>query len=504
MAEFRKIPNNDKLLFGILIAIVIFNSMIPRVVEGITSSEKYFFNTSTPLITTERKGTAPTVDENVISISGVFRTSATVPAGNSIIFKFPPKYFAQIPGTELTNVRLTIQKGGADVFSSSTAVTATSSASDLAGTSSADSTIKFPLPTGVNISPNAASDRDYTFKLYSTSTTPNTAIFKFGSSPIGMTANGFKVGSEGFTEATATMPVLYKEATAQSGTGSGSSNTMLARQSAFVDNVTNLQTVEKELFDKLATDTNLSPSDRSEIVKQINQLAKARGDLYNNMNDFSSQIETVAGERRNALVQNSVAVNVIQDQIQNSQKTLDGLQQEKSNKMRLVEINNYYGKKYEFQTDIMKLIILTCVPLLVISVLLKKGLIPNLVATGLIIIIISVGLIAVAHKVIDLNKRNKFNFDQYDHDFNPNAVQVSKTESTNLSDINKAAMASSCFGASCCTEDTTVWDSATSKCVPKPAQAGGSAASGAASVPGSASANAAAAVTRWASIWNEI
>jgi hypothetical protein len=56
-------------------------------------------------------------------------------------------------------------------------------------------------------------------------------------------------------------------------------------------------------------------------------------------------LETVAAERRNALVQNSVAVNVIRDQIENSSKTLDGLQQEKSNKMRLVEINNYYGKK---------------------------------------------------------------------------------------------------------------------------------------------------------------
>lgn len=40
IAEFRKIPSNDKLLFGILIAIIVFNSMVPRVVEGLP--EKYF------------------------------------------------------------------------------------------------------------------------------------------------------------------------------------------------------------------------------------------------------------------------------------------------------------------------------------------------------------------------------------------------------------------------------------------------------------------------------
>jgi hypothetical protein len=471
MAEFRKIPSNDKLLFGILIAIIVFNSMIPRVVEGLP--EKYFFNTNTPTITSATKGNAPTVDDNVVSISGSFRTIDVVPAGNSIIFKFPQNYFAQLERTALSTVRLNIQKGGVDVVpppaTTQTPVTATSTASELLGTSTADGMIKFPLPAGVTIPASGNTDRDYTFKISSTSTTANTPIFKFGSNPIGMKANGFKIGSEGFAEATAAMPVLYKESVAESRAGTQATTSMSARQAAFVNNVSNLQNVEQQLFQKLSTDTNLTPADRAEIVSQINQLAKARGDLYNNMNDFSAQIETVAGERRNALVQNSVAVSVIQDQIQNSQRTLDGLQQEKSNKMRLVEINNYYGKKYEFQTDIMKIIILTCVPILIISVLLKKGFIPNLIATGLIILIISAGLIAVAHKVIDLNKRNKFNFDQYDHDFNPSAVQVKKVESTNLSDINKMALSSSCIGPSCCTEGTTQWDSASAKCVPKPA-----------------------------------
>jgi hypothetical protein len=208
-------------------------------------------------------------------------------------------------------------------------------------------------------------------------------------------------------------------------------------------------------------------TERTTIVAQINDLAKARGDLYNNMNDFSSQIETVASERRNALVQNSVAVNVIRDQIENSSNTLDGLQQDKSNKMRLVEINNYYGKKYEFQTDIMKIIILTCVPVLVISILLKKGFIPNLIATGLIIIIIAAGVIAVARKVIDLNRRNSFNFDQYDYPFNPYAVSFtnSKTKTTNLADINKMENPFLCIGPACCTDESTTWNNDTKKCV---------------------------------------
>jgi hypothetical protein len=109
------------------------------------------------------------------------------------------------------------------------------------------------------------------------------------------------------------------------------------------------------------------------------------------------------------------------------------------------------------------------VPVLVISVLLKKGFIPNLIATGLIIIIIAAGVIAVARKVMDLNRRNNFNFDQYDYPFNPYAVKVTKTETTNLADINKLAIPNSCIGPSCCTEGTTVWDSTTGKCIRPPA-----------------------------------
>lgn len=464
MEEFRKIPSNDKILFGVLIAVIVFNSMIPRVIEGLDSS--YFFNVVTPVIKSSLGGTNPQINQYVVSISGSFRLSAaiTVAQGgtSTLTVKFPPNYFASISGTDITKTRIKISKGQTLVNTFNAADTS------VLGSGTADTVINFNLRGVASILASGASDPDYTFIIDSadnTANSPNNPIFKFGPNAIGMMNNGFKIGATGFTEGTARTQALYADATASSGQSSSSSSSMAARSNAIIDNINNLQQIENELFTKLSTDTSLDPAARAEIVNQVNNLAKARGDLYNNMNDFSSQIETVAGERRNALVQNSVAVSVIQDQIKNSQQTLSGLEEDKSNKMRLVEINNYYGKKYEFQTEIMKIIILTCVPVLIISILLKKGFIPNMIATGLIIIVISVGLIVTGHKVIDLNKRNKFNFDQYDHPFNPYAVQTSKTENTNLSEINKMSFATSCLGPACCTDGQTTWDQATRKCV---------------------------------------
>jgi len=470
MAEFRKIQSNDKILFGILIAVIVFNSMIPRVVEGLPAGSIY--NVMTPQIVTSTSGNAPTTGDGVMSISGSFRTSVAIASGNVLIFEFPSGYFAK-PTAATTDapvvpVKINItQRTGTGTASTSVITDLTASTTSTFGVLTG-STPKLMFTVGTSAIPlSGPTARDYDFTI--SSTTAGSEMFKFGPDQIEQTRNGFKISAGSTVTATndiatagsAGMPILYKKQDTTTGTSAASG--MNARQQGIINNISRIQAIEKQLLGKL--NTAMDADQRSEIVAQINDLAKARGDLYNNMNDFSSQLETVASERRNALVQNSVAVNVIRDQIENSSNTLDGLQQEKSNKMRLVEINNYYGKKYEFQTDIMKIIILTCVPVLVISVLLKKGFIPNLIATGLFMLIIAAGVIAVARKVMDLNRRNSFNFDQYDYPFNPYAVNVTKTTNTNLADLNKMENPFLCVGPSCCTETDTVWNNDTKRCV---------------------------------------
>lgn len=549
MAEFRKIQSNDKILFGVLIAVIIFNSMIPRVIEGNTrqyygpnskiwkdsecpnigvqnstleqcketcdktqgctainygttskncilrkcppegkepswsltsyqgysvypttynpSLDKGIYNVITPKITTSTTGNVPTVGDGVMSISGSFRTSVAITTGMLIIFEFPTGYFAKpaadTPDADVVPVKLKIvQRSGATSTPVITDLNSTSTFGALTG-----STPKLMFTIGNNaILANIPTSSDYEFTISSTS--DGSEMFKLGPDQVQQTQSGFKISASTATATTsdiatagsAVMPTLYKQTT---NAATSSASGMSARQQGIINNIARIQAIEKQLLNKL--NDAMDAEQRSEIVAQINDLAKARGDLYNNMNDFSSQLEMVASERRNALVQNSVAVNVIRNQIANSSNTLDGLQQEKSNKMRLVEINNYYGKKYEFQTDIMKIIILTCVPVLVISILLKKGFIPNLIATGLIILIVAAGVITVARKVMDLNRRNNFNFDQYDHPFNPYAVSVTKKETTNLADINKLENPFLCIGPACCTDTSTVWDDDTKKCI---------------------------------------
>lgn len=454
MEEFRRIPQNDKILFGVLIAIILANSMIPRVKEGATDTNKVT-EVSVPKFAFTNTGSMGAINDDVLSISGSFTTTTLLPKGGAITFTFPAGYFVAT-SSRFTGINMNITSA-----TSTTPIVCGSPSGDLSKT---DGTglLAFLTPSGANNADMPPGAYSYTIQ----NTNVNTPIFKLKAEPLAITSNGWsvKTGSDTVSGFAKMPPILaYDSSSAQA--ESTSITSMTARQKAIMANIANLQRIEKQIFDRLSREND--PTTRTEMVAQINQIAKARGDLYNNMNDFAGAMQSATADTRNALRQQLVATQVVESQLNTAKSTLDGLREDKSNKLRLVEINNYYGRKYEYQTDIMKLIVITCAPILVISILMKKGLIPELIATGLIVVIIAAGIIAVVRKLMDLNRRNNMNFDQYDIDFNPYAVSVTKTDS-NLADLNKSSLLSTCIGASCCNDTTTVWDQASATCILKP------------------------------------
>ena len=79
----------------------------------------------------------------------------------------------------------------------------------------------------------------------------------------------------------------------------------------------------------------------------------------------------------------------------------------------MVEINTYYSKRYEAQANIMKRLVLICIPLLILAVLMQKGKIPQRLGGALISAVLVIGVIMVGSLSYDLMKRDKMNFDKY-------------------------------------------------------------------------------------------
>lgn len=128
-------------------------------------------------------------------------------------------------------------------------------------------------------------------------------------------------------------------------------------------------------------------------------------------------------------------------------------------KKRMIELNTYYGKRFNAQTGVVKLFIYTCVPVLILAILANAGLIPTTIAGFIIVIIIVTGLIYIYAAVSDINRRSKMNFDEYEWEFDPS--RVGNMSNPNPDYVSKgglgAGIGSGCVDGNCCGSNT-IWD----------------------------------------------
>lgn len=133
------------------------------------------------------------------------------------------------------------------------------------------------------------------------------------------------------------------------------------------------------------------------------------GELDDNTKNTVDTIRVMS----NAAVNQSVMNRVLQDQLINAENEYNILKENNVNKLRMVELNTYYIEKYKNYIDLMKLIILFSVPLLLITILLNKNILPYNIALILGGTILVVGLYMIITRIIDLSKRDNMNFNEY-------------------------------------------------------------------------------------------
>ena len=194
------------------------------------------------------------------------------------------------------------------------------------------------------------------------------------------------------------------------------------------DNIINIMntidTIEKQentLFGELDKYDNVSNVERSNSIRlQLDSLNTLKTNLYQSLNQIYTAQENNVNINKIYLEQQEEATQAITNEVKNVKSLNNNLHQQIDNKKRMVEINNYYGDRYSHQIELMKLIIYISVPILLISFLTKKGLLPfniSLLLSGIILII---GFVFIIRKINDLANRNNMNYSEYDFPFNEN------------------------------------------------------------------------------------
>jgi hypothetical protein len=231
-----------------------------------------------------------------------------------------------------------------------------------------------------------------------------------------------------------------------------------------LNDIQSLQTLEQELFNSLEENTGLTTEQQKKVVDKINSISKMRINLYETLNGVNSFFQNALANSKGTLTGQTSAIDIVEKELNSSKKRLKVLEEEKNNKIRLVEINDYYGQKYAEHSDLMKIIVIMLIPVLILAILHNKGILPTNFYYILITIIALIGGIFIWRTVFSIVLRDPMNYQEYSWYFDPSTAPTSTSTSTKDPWESSSSKFGSCIGDACCS-DGLVYDSSLNQCV---------------------------------------
>jgi hypothetical protein len=251
-----------------------------------------------------------------------------------------------------------------------------------------------------------------------------------------------------------------------SSTNSSSTDSSLTKIKKDIDD---LQKIEKELLTTLDSNPNLTTEERTVLYGKINGVTDMRIRLYQTLDSASGMYKDILTGSTEKLELQTEAIGIMERELDNTKRRIDALNEDKNNKMRLVEVNEYYGSKYTEQADLMKILIFTLVPVIILTFLKKRVLaafIPDIVYYLLIIAIFITGGVFFVLKLGDYMTRDDMNYQEFDWGFDksgaPKSSGVNPSDPWLVPELNPGF----CVDSKCCAEGTE-YDDTAHQCVPK-------------------------------------
>jgi hypothetical protein len=230
-----------------------------------------------------------------------------------------------------------------------------------------------------------------------------------------------------------------------------------------INDIQSLQQTEQGLFNSLETNPNLTNQQQQDIMNKINQITNMRISLYQTLSNVNGYFQNALETSHGTLQDQSMAIQIVEDQLNQMKKDLQLLQTEKNNKIRLVEINSYYGEKYAEHAQLMKIIIFTLVPVIIVSLIYRTGIIPQIVYTILLCIITIIGGYFFWKCYASIITRDAMDYNEYDWYFDTSSAPTSNGSSSSDPWLNSSDYGT-CIGKECCSTGQ-VYDASSNLCI---------------------------------------
>ena len=229
-----------------------------------------------------------------------------------------------------------------------------------------------------------------------------------------------------------------------------------------LNDIQTLQTMEQQLFSNLENNPNLTAQQQQQIVEKMNQLSNMRINLYQTLSGVNSYYQNALSSSQGTLKEQTAAIYIVENELNTAKRRLKALDVEKINKIRLVEINNYYGDKYVEHGNLMKIVIFTLVPVIILAIINKSGILPDTIYYILVMIVAAIGGYFFWLRFGSIITRDNMTYQEYDWYFDPSTAPTGSASSTDP----WASLGSmgTCIGQDCCSAGQ-LYDETLDQCV---------------------------------------
>uniref|UniRef100_A0A6C0IHT5 Uncharacterized protein n=1 Tax=viral metagenome TaxID=1070528 RepID=A0A6C0IHT5_9ZZZZ len=239
---------------------------------------------------------------------------------------------------------------------------------------------------------------------------------------------------------------------------------MEENNSQILNDIQSLQTLEQELFSNLENQPDLTLDQQKDMINKINNISNMRVNLYETLGGVNDFFKSSLYNSTSTLLEQTKAIEIVEQELNKSKKRLELLEEEKSNKIRLVEINTYYGQKYAEHSDLMKNIIYILIPVLIFTVLKNKGILSNSIYYILVIIITVIGSFTLWNKFMSIMSRDSMNYQEYNWYFDAKTAPAANPSDSSDPWASNNGSNGTCMGQACCPNGLT-YDISANKCI---------------------------------------
>jgi hypothetical protein len=230
-----------------------------------------------------------------------------------------------------------------------------------------------------------------------------------------------------------------------------------------LSDIQNLQQIETEIYTSLEQGIaagTLSEDQKQLLMNQINEITQTRINLYKILNNVYTFVDKNVSNSNASLNEQTQAITIVERELNRAKAKLKELNQDKYNKIRMVEINTYYGKQYAAHIKFFKMTAFVFVLLLLLVKF--RQMLPGFLLTGLIACIIFIYAIMAFYYIVDLMDRSNYNYDQYNFP-RPNGSPADGASGSTSSNNPWTMPTIECVGSACCSAGST-YNSALNMC----------------------------------------